>query len=71
MKMSSSIVPLRKHPSGRAPSLELPQWWVLKNSSYGITGDAQGAISSTKGQHVTRITCCDYRHTYVTTDTLM
>jgi hypothetical protein len=31
----------------------------------------KGAISSTKGQHVTEITCCDWRRTYVTGVTLM
>jgi hypothetical protein len=31
----------------------------------------KGAISSTKGQHVTRITYCDWRSTYVTAVTLM
>jgi hypothetical protein len=31
----------------------------------------KGAISSTKGQHVTRITCCDWRRTSVTPVTLM
>ena len=31
----------------------------------------KGAISSTKGQHVTRITCCDWRRTYVTGVTLI
>jgi hypothetical protein len=31
----------------------------------------RGAISSTKGQHVTRITCCDWRRTNVTGVTLM
>ena len=30
-----------------------------------------GGISSTKGQHVTRITCCDWRHTKVTGVALM
>jgi hypothetical protein len=30
-----------------------------------------GAISSTKGQHVTRITCCDWSRTCVTGVTLM
>ena len=40
---------------------------------YGIIGDdiIKGAISSTKGQHVIRITCCDSRHTYVTGVTVM
>jgi hypothetical protein len=31
----------------------------------------KGAISSTKGPHVTRNTCCDWRRTYVTGVTLM
>ena len=31
----------------------------------------KGAISSTKGHHATRITCCDWRHTYVLGITLM
>jgi hypothetical protein len=31
----------------------------------------KGAISSTKGQHVTRITCCDWRRMNVTGVTLM
>ena len=32
------------------------------NTCYDIISDAQGAISSTKGQHVTEIKCCDCRH---------
>ena len=38
--------------------------WRL--ACYDIIGIAQGAISSTKGQHVTRITCCDWSHAYAT-----
>jgi hypothetical protein len=38
---------------------------------YAIIGDAQGAISSTKRQHVTRITCCDWGHTFMTRVILM
>ena len=30
----------------------------------------KGAISSTKDRHVTRITCCDWSHTYASRDAL-
>jgi hypothetical protein len=76
--MSSSIVPLRKHPSGRAPSLELPQWWVLKNSMLWHHRWCSGCNLKHKGSacdqdHMLWLQThlCDYRHTYVTRDTLM
>jgi hypothetical protein len=71
--MSSSIVPLRKHPSGRAPSLELPQWWVLKNSMLWHHRWCSGCNLKHKGSacdqdHMLWLQThlCDYRHTYAT-----
>ena len=45
--------------------------WCWRLACYDIIGNAQGAISSSKGQHVTRVTCCDWSHTYAIGVTLM
>lgn len=34
----------------------------MKMACYGILSNAHGAISSTKGQYVTKIKCCNCRH---------